>query len=84
VPSSLVSFGCASLSLSRRALRSVSYVLVDLLGVREQVAVSGGTFQDDNRTEGGFRLRALLPGRGSPMIRVLIADDDALVRGGFR
>ncbi len=32
-----------------------------LLGVRERVALFGGTFQAGNRAEGGFGLRALLP-----------------------
>jgi signal transduction histidine kinase len=32
-----------------------------LLGVRERVALFGGSFQAGNRAEGGFRLRALLP-----------------------
>ena len=33
---------------------------------------------------GGFRVRARLPTGGRPMIRVLLADDQALVRAGFR
>jgi signal transduction histidine kinase len=32
-----------------------------LLGVRERVALFGGSFQAGNRAEGGFGLRALLP-----------------------
>ena len=33
--------------------------------------------------EGGFHVRAVLPAGGSAVIRVVVADDQALVRSGF-
>ena len=51
--------------------------------MRERVALYGGELQAGRRPEGGFVVRASLP--IAPMsIGVLIADDQALVRAGFR
>ena len=60
--------------------------------MRERAAALGGTLRAGPRADGGFRVdAALLPPsqRGDPiggarMIRVLLADDQALVRAGFR
>ena len=49
----------------------------------ERVSVFGGSLQTGVRPEGGFRVFVTLP-VGGPVIRVLVADDQALVRGGFR
>ena len=56
--------------------------------MRERVALFDGTLTSGARAGGGFALRATLPiGRGGDAmtpIHVLIADDQALMRGGFR
>ena len=55
--------------------------------MRERVALYGGELHAGPRPEGGFVVRASLPidARGSDVsIGVLIADDQALVRAGFR
>ncbi len=64
-------------------------------GMRERARAVGGTLQAGPRDEGGWQVCARLPlvadasvegaeAGGRPMIRVLLADDQALVRGGFR
>ena len=56
-----------------------------IIGMRERVAVFGGEFT--RRATTGRRLPGAgpLPDRGGDqMIRVVVADDQALVRGGFR
>ena len=45
----------------RRKLPAANGKSFGLLGVRERVALFGGTFQAGNRAGGGFGLRALLP-----------------------
>ena len=55
-----------------------------LVGARERVTLYGGWLDAAPRRDGGFVVRAHIPGRDRRMIRVLIADDQALVRGGFR
>ena len=55
-----------------------------LIGINERVAVVGGEIQAGPRAEGGFAVRARLPYSDDAMIRVLLADDQALVRAGFR
>lgn len=66
-----------------------------LAGMRERAAALGGTIEAGTRPDGGFRVRAGLPllGRwfrpggapeGDTVIRVLLADDQLLVRAGFR
>ena len=56
-----------------------------LAGLRERVSLVGGSIESGPRTGGGFVVRAHLPlGRGCMTTRVLIVDDQALVRDGFR
>ena len=57
-----------------------------LVGVRERVKIYGGEMTAGPATDGGFVLSIRLPVGGErPMtIRVLVADDQSLVRGGFR
>ena len=66
-----------------------------LVGMRERVRMYGGELQAGRRRGGGFEVNARLPlegeeeaaltaGRGMSIIRVLIADDQALVRAGFK
>ena len=54
-----------------------------LLGMRERVAALGGRLDAAARPSGGFRVRAWIP-VGTAVIRVVLADDQALVRAGFR
>ena len=54
------------------------------LGMRERVALYGGELEAGRRPEGGFVVRASLPLAPPMSIGVLIADDQALVRAGFR
>ncbi len=56
-----------------------------LTGMRERAAMLGGTLEAGPARRGGYRVHARLPARGRRVsIRVLVADDQALVRGGFR
>ena len=68
-----------------------------LLGLRERLALYGGELAAGPRPGGGWQVRAVLPlgaartgGRvrpwtsGARPLTVVIADDQALVRGGFR
>ena len=57
-----------------------------LVGMRERAALVGGTIEIGAAPQGGFRIRAELPLgiAGMSTIRVLLADDQALVREGFR
>ena len=52
--------------------------------MRERVAMFGGELEAGRRDDGGFIVRARLPLDTARVIRVLLADDQALVRGGFR
>ncbi len=54
-----------------------------LMGMRERVGVYGGSFEAGPRTGGGFRVAVRLPYEEACVIRVAVADDQALVRSGF-
>ena len=59
-----------------------------LVGMRERVEAVGGTLRHGPVPDGGFTVVAELPLPTGPMtaptpIRVLIADDDEIVRAGF-
>ena len=62
-----------------------------IVGMRERAAASGGTIEVGPRARGGFLVRMRVPLRvdGSPRdpapaIRVLLVDDHAVMRAGFR
>ena len=50
----------------------------------ERGSLYGGTLSAGASPDGGFRVDARDPTRDGVMIRVLIADDQELVRAGFR
>ena len=54
-----------------------------IVGMRERAGALGRTVDAGPRPGGGFRVAAHLPD-GHSMISVVIADDQALVRAGFR
>ena len=56
-----------------------------LVNMRERARLEGGVLEA-GPVDGGFRVRAALPvaGGGGAVIRVLLADDDGLVRSGLR
>jgi DNA-binding NarL/FixJ family response regulator/signal transduction histidine kinase len=56
-----------------------------LIGLAERVALGGGRLDHGPTAEGGYALKATLAtAHVSDRIRVLIVDDDALVRSGLR
>ena len=56
-----------------------------LVGVRERVTLLGGELEAAPAADGGFVAAGAAPARvATTMIRVLLADDQALVRQGFR
>lgn len=58
-----------------------------LVGMRERVLAVGGTVEAGPVGNGRFRVAAHLPidgGDGAMTIRVVLADDQALLRAGFR
>ena len=55
-----------------------------MTGMAERASTLGGSFAAGPRPGGGFQVRACLPATERTVIRVLLADDQALVRAGFR
>ena len=56
-----------------------------IAGMRERVTAYGGQFDAGPRPDHGFAVSAHISGPGNgPVIRVLVADDQALLRGSFR
>ena len=60
-----------------------------LVGMRERVELYGGLLQAGSRPDGGFASCALRAAQRRPLvprmsIRVLLVDDQALIRAGFR
>ena len=55
-----------------------------LVGLAERVALADGSLEHGEDPAGRFVVRATLPWRLSESIRVLIVDDDALVRSGLQ
>ena len=54
-----------------------------LKGMRERAAALGGSLHAGPRPQGGWSVVGVLP-TGSEQNRVLLVDDQALVRAGFR
>ena len=52
--------------------------------MRERVSALGGRLHAGPQAGGGFRVRAELPVPRAGMIRILLADDQALIRSGIR
>ena len=56
-----------------------------LIGMRERVELWGGELAAGPLPGGGYRVQAMLPyGDADMTIRVVVADDQALVRSGVR
>ena len=53
-------------------------------GMRERAQAAGGTLEAGPQAGGGWRVVATLPTARAVTIRVLVADDQTLVRAGFR
>ena len=58
-----------------------------LVGMRERATMLGGSLEAGPAGDGGFRVTAVLPlsspGGGAVTIRVIVADDQGMVRSGF-
>ena len=67
-----------------RRQRRATAAATGLGGMRERAAALGGTLEAGPRPGGGFRVARLAPRGAGAVIRVLLADDQALVRAGFR
>ena len=57
-----------------------------LLGIQERVKIYGGTMTAETAPGRGFALKTRLPAREPRLmtIRVLVADDQSMIRAGFR
>ena len=52
--------------------------------MRERVTALGGRLHAGPRDGGGFQVRAEFPARARDLIRILLADDQSLIRSGIR